>query len=162
MCGRGRGENFENFEDVGATAISDFSKNLPFDSAPIAWEALPQVSPWAVRVRDGRTRRPIEKLFETKFCMNTSNTTISTVRALSTRFANKAGLQHKKGPRMAKPPARLCSEGGSHRARNRRHTWGVCPRPTSTQISLLPFATCQVLPWCALRADEPCAEERRC
>ena len=91
----------------------------------------------------------------------TPNATISTGRALSTRFANKAGPQHKKVPQMAKPPARIGPDRGSLRARNRRYTWGVRLRPTSAQISLLPFATCQVLPWCELRA-EPCAEEQRC
>ena len=65
----GRG-NFENFENVGATSISACFKIWPFDPAPIAGEALPQVSPWAVQVRDGRTSRPIGKLFETKICLN--------------------------------------------------------------------------------------------
>ena len=163
------GVNFENFGTGWATA--------PFNAFKYSIRPLGLATPHSLHGKLPLRCRPgpcqsvtggpaasLENSSNRSFGLTppTPNATISTGRALSTRFANKAGPQHKKVPQMAKPPARIGPDRGSLRARNRRYTWGVRLRPTSAQISLLPFATCQVLPWCELREAKPCAEEQRC
>ena len=164
-----RGYTLNTLKVVGPRPRSTLSN---IASGPLGWRPRPpgmESSP--IRCRPGPCQSvtggpaaSLENSSNRSFGLTppTPNATISTGRALSTRFANKAGPQHKKVPQMAKPPARIGPDRGSLRARNRRYTWGVRLRPTSAQISLLPFATCQVLPWCKLRDAEPCAEEQRC